>query len=243
MLYNMNKINYKDNIVVFENFLSKEECNAIIKYWDHSKNNGNLKWNKIGFYGSSAANLPIGDDIVDFGLPKDLVESLSARMKESAEIARGAELTPIGVPHAQIWATGGFTHPHSDNSTNGEYNAFERSKWATFIYLNDDFEGGELYFPDHGVSIKPKTGLLAAFDGGHNNQHGVSLITSGERFTIGQFWDYAESEYSQEKIDQWAEELKKTREEQAVQLQGWEESEAKGEKILPDPSLEYKGEL
>jgi hypothetical protein len=230
----MNRIDYKDNIVVFENFLSKEECNAIVKYWDHSLKNGNLNWTRIGFYGSSAANLPMGNDIVDFGLPLDLVESLSARMQEVANIARGGlGLKPIGVPHAQIWVTGGFTHPHSDNSTNGVYNAFERSKWATFLYLNDDYEGGELYFPDHNVSIKPKTGLLAAFDGGHKNQHGVTLITSGTRYTIGQFWDYAESEYSQEKIDQWAEELKTTRAEQAVQLKGWEESEAKGEKILP----------
>jgi hypothetical protein len=230
----MNRIDYKDNIVVFENFLSKEECDAIIKYWDHSLKNGNLGWTRIGFYGSSAANLPVGDDIVDFGLPLDLVESLSAKMQEVANMTRGGlGLKPIGVPHAQIWVTGGFTHPHSDNSTNGVYNAFERSKWATFLYLNDDIEGGELYFPDHNFSIKPKTGLLAAFDGGHKNQHGVTLITSGTRYTIGQFWDYAESEYSQEKIDQWAEELKTTRAEQAVQLKDWEESEAKGEKILP----------
>ena len=230
----MNRIDYKDNIVVFENFLSKEECDAIIKYWDHSLQNGNLGWTRIGFYGSSAANLPVSDDIVDFGLPLDLVESLSDRMQEVANIARGGlGLKPIGVPHAQIWVTGGFTHPHSDNSTNGVYNAFERSKWATFLYLNDDIEGGELYFPDHNVSIKPKTGLLAAFDGGHKNQHGVTLIKSGTRYTIGQFWDYEESEYSQEKMDQWAEELKTTRAEQAIQLKNWEEAEAKGEKILP----------
>jgi len=229
----MNRINYKDDIVVFENFLSKEECDAIIKYWDHSEKNGKLEWNRIGFYGSSAANLPVGDDMVDFGLPKDLVESLSSRMKEAAELARGSGLKPIGFPHAQIWATGGFTNPHSDNSTDCKYNEFERSKWATFIYLNDNFDGGELFFPDHNVSIKPKTGLLAAFDGGHNNQHGISLITSGERFTIGQFWDYEESEYTQEKIDEWAESLKAVRAQQAVQLKGWEEAESKGEKILP----------
>jgi hypothetical protein len=230
----MNKINYKNNIVVFENFLSKEECDAIIKYWDHSVKNNKLDWKKIGFYGSSAANLPVGDDMVDFGLPMDFVESLSARMKEVGEIARGSGLKPIGVPHAQIWATGGFTNPHSDNSTNGEYNEFERSKWSTFLYLNDNFEGGELYFPDHNISIKPKAGLLAAFDGGHTNQHGVTLITSGERFTIGQFWDYEESEYTQEKIDGWAESLKIVRAQQAEQLKDWEETESKGEKVLPN---------
>ena len=238
----MNRIDYKDNIVVFEEFLSKEECDAIIKYWQHAEKIGNHGWHRIGFYGSSAANLPVDDDMIDFGLPMDLVESLSTRMQEAGELARGSGLTPNGVPHAQIWVTGGFTHPHSDNSTDGVYNAFEKSKWATFLYLNDDIEGGELYFPDHNISIKPKTGLLAAFDGGHANQHGVTLITSGTRYTIGQFWDYAESEYSQEKIDQWAEELKITRAEQAVQLKGWEEAESKGEIILPDPSLEYKGE-
>ena len=233
----MDRIDYKDNIVVFENFLSKEECDAIIKYWDHSEKNGKLKWVKIGFYGSSSANLPVGDDMVDFGLPMNIVESLSTRMKEAAELARGNGLKPINVPHAQIWATGGFTHPHSDNSTDGEYNEFERSKWATFIYLNDDIEGGELYFPDHNISIKPKTGMLAAFDGGHKNQHGVTFITSGTRYTIGQFWDYAESEYTKEKIDQWVEEIKKTKLEQSLLMkvwEEWEEAESKKRKKLPE---------
>ena len=45
----MNRIDCKDNIVVFENFLSKEECDVIIKYWDHSEKNGKLEWNRIGF--------------------------------------------------------------------------------------------------------------------------------------------------------------------------------------------------
>jgi hypothetical protein len=238
----MNRIDYKDNIIAFENFLSKEECDAIIKYWEHSENNGNLGWQKIGFYGSSAANLPVGDDMVDFGLPIDLVESLSSRMQETANIARGGlGLRPVGVPHAQIWVTGGFTNPHSDNSTDGDYNEFERSKWATFIYLNDDFEGGELYFPAHNISIKPKAGLIAAFDGGHTNQHEVRLITSGKRFTIGQFWDYTESEYNQEKINEWEKRVQLTRSQQAEQLKGWEEAESKGEKVLPSYLESIKG--
>ena len=48
--------------------------------------------------------------------------------------------------------------------------AFTRSRYAGFLYLNDDFEGGELVFKgedgNDGLTIKPKTGMFAIFHGG-----------------------------------------------------------------------------
>jgi hypothetical protein len=36
------------------------------------------------------------------------------------------------------------------------------------------------------------------------------------------FWDFAEAEYSEEKQADWEEEIKKTREEQAIQKAEWD---------------------
>ena len=55
---------------------------------------------------------------------------------------------------------------------------------ACLIYLNDDYEGGEIYFPRQDISIKPKAGTLITFPGSLHYIHGVNKITSGTRYTI-----------------------------------------------------------
>lgn len=53
--------------------------------------------------------------------------------------------------------------------------------WASVIYLNDDFEGGEIYFPDLEHSYKPVTGSLLFFEGWL--RHGVRAVMRGSRYT------------------------------------------------------------
>ncbi|NDB60764.1 2OG-Fe(II) oxygenase, partial [bacterium] len=110
--------------------------------------------------------------------------------------------------------------------------AFTRSRYAAFLYLNDNFDGGLLQFPSQDISIKPEVGMLAAFDGGFNNMHEVTLIESGVRYTIGSFWDdREESEYPQELRDAWAEEMKETRAKQEVERAEWQKLLKEGYKI------------
>jgi len=46
--------------------------------------------------------------------------------------------------------------------------------------LNDDYEGGELVFPEQSSSIKPKAGDMVVFPG-YYVSHGVAEITKGTR--------------------------------------------------------------
>lgn len=55
---------------------------------------------------------------------------------------------------------------------------------AALVYLNDDYEGGELNFPTHNLSIKPKTGDLVFFPGNMNYAHEVTEVISGTRYTV-----------------------------------------------------------
>lgn len=54
--------------------------------------------------------------------------------------------------------------------------------FAYQIYLNDNFGGGETYFPEHSISIKPKPGHLIIFDS--SLPHGVNTVTKNPRYTI-----------------------------------------------------------
>lgn len=227
-----NKIVLREDIVLFENFLTEEECQNVLRYWEHSVEKGSLPWSPISFYESYASNLPDDDDMVKFGLSRDFFTNLETKIQEATAVARGGDVKKVSY-HAQKWIPGAFANFHSDNSSNGEYNAFERSKWATFLYLNDNFTGGALNFKDHPITVQPKTGLLAAFAGGHHNEHEVQIVKSGDRYTIGSFWDYAESEYSDEKKAQWETEIAAVRAEQDVQFKEWEAMREKGIKVEP----------
>jgi hypothetical protein len=56
---------------------------------------------------------------------------------------------------------------------------------GAFCYLNENFVGGELVFPDLGVTIRPKTGLLAMWPGDPAYLHEVRPIQSGYRYAVG----------------------------------------------------------
>jgi predicted 2-oxoglutarate/Fe(II)-dependent dioxygenase YbiX len=51
------------------------------------------------------------------------------------------------------------------------------------IYLNDDYDGGELLFPTLKSEVKPKSGSLLFFRGDHNS-HAVKKVESGVRCNV-----------------------------------------------------------
>lgn len=55
---------------------------------------------------------------------------------------------------------------------------------ATLVYLNDDYDGGEVAFATHDVTVKPKTGDLLIFPGNMHYAHEVKEILSGTRYTV-----------------------------------------------------------
>ena len=58
---------------------------------------------------------------------------------------------------------------------------------------------------------------------GQKNEHEVQVITSGDRYTIGSFWDDASIEYTDKRRVEWDAELKEVRAQQAIQQQEWAE--------------------
>lgn len=69
---------------------------------------------------------------------------------------------------------------------------FQTKHYSSLIYLNEDYVGGELYFPEHDFSIKPEAGTLICFKGDEHTLHGVKKVESGIRYTISLFWEDTE---------------------------------------------------
>jgi len=89
---------------------------------------------------------------------------------------------------------GAINEIHMDNyykDKNGEVHA--RTKYmlnkSGLLYLNDDYDGGELVFPEQGISIKPETGSLIFFEGDYKKPHGVNKVISGPRYNLVTFYE------------------------------------------------------
>jgi len=232
-----NKKRITKDIVIYENFIEKENCEKMIKVLDAQANNEKISWTPISFYESYSSILPKDNDqeFMDVGLSPTIFSDIEKKMPEA--IASVHDLDPkiickIGY-HTQKWEPGAFARMHSDNTDqHGNSGAFTRSRYAGFLYLNDDFEGGLLRFPDQNIDIEPKVGMLAVFDGGFNNMHEVSLITKGVRYTIGSFWDdREESDYPEETRNAWKEEMQKVRDAQKIEKEAWQKLLKDGYKI------------
>lgn len=72
--------------------------------------------------------------------------------------------------------------PAHDDVT--KYNPLDgpRCDTTVLLYLGDDYEGGEINFPDLDVTIKPKNGSVLVFDS--KLMHSVNAVKSGVRIVV-----------------------------------------------------------
>ena len=61
---------------------------------------------------------------------------------------------------------------------------------STLVFLNDDYEGGELRFKDWDHTIHPRAGRLVIFPSCYLFPHEVTMVESGERYTLTTAYGY-----------------------------------------------------
>jgi predicted 2-oxoglutarate/Fe(II)-dependent dioxygenase YbiX len=67
---------------------------------------------------------------------------------------------------------------HADGSTEGGRSV------SAIIYLNNDYEGGEVEFVNYGVKIKPEPGMLLLFPSNYAYRHIAHPVTSGTKYAL-----------------------------------------------------------
>ena len=194
------------NIVIENNFLDKKKINAIL---DILKNTSSKEIVIINDPNDGGAdNKKDGSPVsLEYFLFDDsnttVLNSFILKLKQYVEYTFGQRFylaTPIW---GRAWQVGDFLSVHSD----GEYNnsdlkfndTFAEEEWANHIpgflcdyssllYLNDDYEGGELFFPEFDLTIKPKLGDLITFPTNSMYLHAVKEVKCGTRYTIQLSW-------------------------------------------------------
>lgn len=52
-------------------------------------------------------------------------------------------------------------------------------RYATILYINDDYKDGELFFKNLGITLRPKPGEVLIFPGNEKYEHGVQHVGEG----------------------------------------------------------------
>jgi predicted 2-oxoglutarate/Fe(II)-dependent dioxygenase YbiX len=122
----------------------------------------------------------------------ELIYSMIARLKIEVDAFFNVDAKETG-PAIVRWPVGARQEPHADKEFHsgpekGRANDFPWYDLAGLFYFNDDYEGGELYFPQHGIEFQPVAGAAYFFPGDMNYTHGVRPVISGNRFTSPFFW-------------------------------------------------------
>lgn len=166
-----------DNILIINDFISKEECDLVVKSL-----NPDTALRADGFWENKV--------FAEFSFPKEskaILKKHRIKAHQTVKERYGDSLLPNSMnQHIIRWSVGPGMEDHIDDE------AYERNHYhiSSLIYLNDDYEGGDLYFPKQGLTLKPKTGDFIAFPGNKNYPHGVSEIFSGERYTAPSWYRF-----------------------------------------------------
>ncbi|XP_049680779.1 prolyl 3-hydroxylase 3 isoform X2 [Accipiter gentilis] len=92
--------------------------------------------------------------------------------------------------------------------------AYVYRDYSGILYLNDDFQGGGLFFTEMDTvtvtaEVHPKCGRLVAFSSGKENPHGVWAVSRGRRCAIALWYTHSQEHAEQERVK--AEELMEQR--------------------------------
>lgn len=148
-----------DKVTVVENFITEEDCDGIIERLNTMMSEGSLIERIDGRIG-----------VIDSDDPYFLNMVEKYRDKVSNYFNDG--YSKVSGYIATIYKEGIGMNKHID----------PENEYGALFYLNDDYEGGEIFADIHGeyFTYKPKKGDLVYFMSYH--PHGVNKVTKGTRY-------------------------------------------------------------
>ncbi len=190
----INNIKFMENFIDKNDLLSLQDFVKKIDEWDNSKESeyhedGTIKYGADVWLNRTCSSYIVKRldrniyDLIDF-----YIDKMTAEINKNYNCI--VEKRP---PVIVCWRPGDFQVPHADKQLqDGRPNAFPDYDINSLFYINDDYIGGELYFPLQDIQIKPKKGAAYFFPGDKNYIHGVTKVEEGIRYTCPFFWTILE---------------------------------------------------
>ena len=163
---------YTDN-----NFLETSNIQELINYvqttsdWVVTNDN----WSEKFIHFNTITNLNIKDIISkianDVKIVVEQKENISVSV-ETCQLVRWRKGDKLDPPHADCEHLDGSNHPYPNRH------------YSALVYLNSNYTGGQIFFPNQNLIPKTEPGTLLQFKGTKEFLHGVTEVTNGERYTI-----------------------------------------------------------
>jgi hypothetical protein len=193
-LNNVNKLGSSaKNVYVIDNFLSDEEHKTLYNFVN---NDNQISWIKE----------PWGTERTPKdSIPKDIMKLLekifqTGRLNCVDYYDIEVDNNFIGEYLLTKWSIGDVMNPHVDTDSQ------KHQHIVCMYYINDEYDGGELVFPDYNLKIKPKSNSLIMFPGNEKYLHGVLEVSKGFRYTFGMRFAFSGSKFlGPTGIREWAE--------------------------------------
>jgi hypothetical protein len=181
-----NALSFSECLPVFINEIDEHpESYSRISKWENwtASNDTNLVYGKTKIINRSALKTSTGSDIIDkktLYIANSLLmafEMCTERYLASRNLDKNNYNLNLDQVTIKAWNEGQSMGPHFDGQDGNKDLAF-----SLVTYINDDYEGGEISFPNHNITIKPKAGSLIMFPSQQPYIHEVKPITSGTRY-------------------------------------------------------------
>lgn len=173
------------------NFISKKDCDAIIKMIDanHTRSSvaggGSKKSQYQETRTSSTSNLDDNNPLIK-RIKKRIAKKLGLNINQGESL------------QGQLYEPGQFFKPHNDFFVGDSYNNHclaSGNRIHTFmVYLNIPEEGGETDFPQLNKKVKPKVGKAVSWPNMKDGQvipetlHEGTEVTKGKKYIITSWW-------------------------------------------------------
>ena len=127
--------------------------------------------------------------IVDPGnMSNRVIELVRKAYAKEIEPFFNCKLRSLETPQILRYTQGSHYRPHADSDVlDHETGAWKKVKdrdYSLLIYLDDEYEGGELIFPNFDFRLRPEAGMLVAFPSDYRYLHGAMPVLSGVRHAI-----------------------------------------------------------
>jgi hypothetical protein len=167
-------------ILRFPGFISKYELSVLEKYVNNAEIVGSTSKREIQDQHVVEIILGIEERLASL-VSNEYLNRYDIRVKEGMRMG-GLDLVK--------WEVGNSLPIHSDTEDYKRQpillGGWYKSNITVIIYITNNFEGGELVFPEFDLEIKPNAGELFVYPGRY--RHKVNKLLSGKRYTaIGAF--------------------------------------------------------
>lgn len=186
--------NSPDNIVIYENILEQEDLdilNDFVKTADFDyQGSGEKTPEEIelekNIYKQYQRDLP--EHINGILLKLFTVSKERYEKKYNIILEHRVEEGSNQSMFLNKWKKNIHMNAHYDEELMSDFNV------SIIFYLNDNYDGGELNFPQHNLAIKPKANSVIIFPGSKDYYHEVLEVFGEDRYTSSAWFKFANRE-------------------------------------------------